>query len=378
MKVKQIMLKKFPCLSPEDTVSKFISLMERGNREVIICDKRTLKGIIKYRDLTEKTVLDPTKTKLGNIMDFPPPHLEPNQDVDDAADVLFKSNLRILPVCEKDKVIGLFSIIEVIKLASRSKSFRQTKAEQIMSLPEVITPDTDIGKARVLVREKNISRLPVIDNNKLIGIVTVFDLGKSLKPRERMSWYSMGAEKERVMGMPVSTVMNSRPLMGDRNDSLTEISNLMLKRNIDGVVITDDRTPVGIVAAKDLLEFYVSGFQQKGIYYQTIGLVDEDDFVIDTVDRMIRDTVQKLAYVFKPKFFLLHVKRYNVGGKIKYSVRTRYNANKGTFISKAYAWDLRDAVDEALGRLERMVLRKKKTIRDRVSGNVRKIKRMLK
>jgi len=250
MKVREIMIKNFLHLSPEDRVSKFISLMEKHKiREILVCDNKKLRGIIKYRDLAKKTILDPTRIKIKTILDFPPPVLNPNQDIDEAADTLFKSDFKCLPVCKDDKVIGLVRIYDLIRIASKTKDFRQTKAEAIMSLPEIIDINTDIGKARTIMREKNVSRLPVVDNNKLIGIVTVFDLTRSLKPRERMGWYSMGAEKERIMGIPVSTIMNNRPIYCDRIDSLNVVTRIMLKNNIDCVVVTDASLPIVIITA---------------------------------------------------------------------------------------------------------------------------------
>ena len=75
-----------------------------------------------------------------------------------------------------------------------------------MSVPETINSETDIGKARLLMREKNISRLPVVDEkNNLSGVVTIFDLLKAVKPRERVNFYSMAAEKETIMGIGQKT-----------------------------------------------------------------------------------------------------------------------------------------------------------------------------
>lgn len=373
MLVKDLMSKKIIYLSPEDTVSKFISLMEsRKIHQIPVIEKKRLKGILYYKDITKKTVLDPSKTKLKTIMRFPSPTVSPDQDVSDAAKLIFKTGLRALPVVEKNKVVGIISIHDIVDSISKSKSFRQTLAETIMSIPDVITEDTDIGKVRVLMREKNISRIPVIDGDQRIkGIVTTLDLLKSIKPRERMSWYSMAAEKYRIMDIPVSTVMDRKLITVDKKTSLTEIAGLMSRYKKDGVIVIEDEIPVGVVTTKDLLEIYISGLKRRGVYYQIIGLTDEDEFVVETVDRMVRDTIEKMSRIFKPQFFFLHLKRYDKNGKIKYSIRTRFNTNKGIFISKAYAWDLRDAVDEALTKLERIMKKEKITIRDKLREKLR-------
>jgi len=353
-------------VSPEDTVSKLISLIENDNlREIIITENGKLKGIVHSKDIARKGITDPTKTKVSTLISNSPV-ISSNQDINEAAELIFKTGLRSLPVIEDKKVIGLITLFDIIEVASKTKDFRQTLAESIMSYPEVIESNTDIGKARILMREKNISRLPVVDKNqKLAGIVTIFDLLKAVKPRERMDFYSMAAEKERIMDIPVSTIMNTSPVTADKKKTLNDIVSLMKKYKTDGIIIVENDKPAGVVTAKDLLELYVSSFKKKGFYYQISGLTDEDDFIVSTVDRMIKDTLQKMSKIFNPQFFFLHVKKYDKTGKIKYSIRTRFRTDKGIFVSKSHAWDLRDAVNEALSKLERIMIKDVESKRDK-------------
>jgi CBS domain-containing protein/ribosome-associated translation inhibitor RaiA len=367
MLVKDTIEEEIISISPDDTISKLISLVEKENiREIIITENGKFKGVVYSKDIANKGIVDPAKTKVNTIMRFPAPMVSSDKDISEAAEMIFKTGLRSLPIVENDKVIGLISLEDIIGFASKTKEFRQTIAETIMSQPEAIESDTDIGKTRMLMREKNISRLPVIDKKqKLIGIVTIFDLLKSLKPRERMDFYSMSAEKETTMGIPVSAIMNTSPITSDKSKPLSEIASLMKEKKTDGVIIVENNMPIGIVTEKDLLEVYISSLKKKGVYYQISGLTDEDEFIVSTVDRMIRDTLQKLSKIFAPQFFFLHVKKYDKKGKIKYSIRTRFRTNKGIYVSKSYAWDLRDAVNEALDKLERIVIKEKETKRDK-------------
>ena len=373
MLVKDTIAEEIISISPEDPISKLISLIEKDNlREIIITDKGKFKGIVYSKDISNKGIKDPSKTKVSNLMRFPAPTVSADQDINDAAEMIFKTGLRSLPIIENEKVIGLISLSDIINYASKIKEFRQTVAEVIMSQPEIIESDTDIGKARILMREKNISRIPVVDKKQnLVGIVTIFDLLKAVKPIERMDFYSMSAEKEKLMEIPVSTIMNTTPVTVDRSRTLNEIVSLMKENKTDGVIVIENSKPIGMVTEKDLLEVYVSSLKKKGVYYQISGLTDEDDFILATVDRMIRDTLQKLSKIYNPQFFFLHVKKYGKSGKIKYSIRTRFKTDKGIFVSKSYAWDLRDAVNSALDNLEKIMIKKIETKRDKTQDRLR-------
>jgi predicted transcriptional regulator len=373
MLIKDIMTKKFISLKPEDNISKLISLIEKYHlRQILVVENKKLKGIIYSKELAKKGIRDPEKMKVNSVMNFPPPTLSSEGKINEAAELILKTGLRALPVVENNKVIGIVSLFDIVNAASKMKEFRQTTAETIMSIPEIIEDDTDIGRARILMREKNISRIPIIDKNKkLCGIVTIFDLLKAVKPRERIDFYSMAAEKETIMKIPVSTIMNDSPLTVGRTMTLNEITNLMNRYKEDGVIVAENQFPVGVLTAKDLLEVYVSSLEQKGVYYQIVGLVDEDEFVISTVDRMVRDTIQKMSKMFKPQFFFLHVKRYDKPGKIKYSIRTRFLTNRGTFVSKSYAWDLRTAVDTSLDKLQRIMIKEREWNKDKSKERLR-------
>ena len=373
MQVKDVMSENIIFVSPDDTISKLISLIEKYCfREILIIENKKLKGVVYSKEIAKKGIIDPTKTKVSNIMKFPPATLKPEQDINDAANLIFKTGLRALPVVEKDKVVGLISLHDIVEMASKTREFRQTTAEAIMTSPESITENTDIGTARMLMREKNVSRLPVLDKNqKLIGVVTIFDLLKAVKPHERMDFYSMSAEKEKIMEIPSSVVMNTMPTKIERSASLSEVVEKIREDETDGAIVVENNTPIGIITEKDLLEVYVSSLNKKGIYYQIIGLTDEDEFVLSTVDRMVRDTLQKMSKIFNPQFFFLHVKKYDKEGKIKYSIRTRFSTDKGIFISKSYAWDLRDAVNEALDKLERIMIKDVETKRDKKQDMLR-------
>jgi ribosome-associated translation inhibitor RaiA len=125
-----------------------------------------------------------------------------------------------------------------------------------------------------------------------------------------------------------------------------------------------------VVTIKDLLEVFIGGLLQKGVYYQTVGLADEEEQIVDTSDRMIRDTLQRISLIYNPQFFFVHFKKHSIKGmKTKWSIRTRLMTDKGLFVSKAWAWDARDALGSALERLEKQIVKRKETEKTRILKN---------
>ena len=369
MIVKDVMTKRILSVSKDDNVQKFISLMQKKKiHEVPVIDNGKLSGMITYKDIISKTIVDPEKDKIKKVMNTHPPKITPNDNIEDAAQLLFNTGIRCAPVIENKKVVGLLSYIDIVKSALKTPEFKKTKAEDVMTPPILTSLETEIGKARVIMREGNVSVLPVIDNTgKLSGIVTTFDLLKSIKRHERISWYSAAAEMDKVMRIPLSTIMDENPVTSGSRSSLNDIVKLMIDNKTSTVIIVRNNVPEGVITTKDLLETYISSLSEKGVYYQIIGIEKEDSFITDTVDRMVRDSIKKLATIYNPRSFFLHVKKHETGirGRSKYSIRIRFGTDRGLFISQSYKWDLRDAVGEALDKLERIAIKERDHIKDR-------------
>lgn len=365
MKVEDVMTKDFHTLKPEDRVIDFISLMEkyRLHEACVVDEKGNLVGFVHYRILAQKNTPDPTQTKIESIMTHAP-SLKKDEDFENAVKFLFESGFRAVPVVEDEKPVGLFTVFDVIKVLKNDKNISEKTAEEVMTPAIVINQKEDIGKARFLMREKNISRLPVVDDeDKLVGEVTVLDLLKAIQPKERISWYSMAAEKLTIMGTEVSAIMNTMPITAEKNTKIGEIIEKMLSEKKRGCIIVENNEPLGVVTAKDIIEFYLSLKEEKGVYVQYSGLEEEDEFVMDTVDRMVSETVKKIHSIYPAQYFHIHVKRFRKTGERKlFSVRCRVMTEKGAFISSAQAWDLRDAIGQAMDKLEKIVVKHKEKL----------------
>jgi acetoin utilization protein AcuB len=103
--------------------------------------------------------------------------------------------LRHLPVLEQGEVVGLVTQRDLFKAAQSSAMGYGEKAQQaylqsvrvkeIMTYPVVtIPPDTAVAAAADMMITKGIGCLPVVENQKLIGMVTKTDLLRCLRTLE--------------------------------------------------------------------------------------------------------------------------------------------------------------------------------------------------
>ena len=106
--------------------------------------------------------------------------LRPEQSLAEAFELLSKSDLKLLPVIEKDQVVGIISYKDIVhflaiegKSEQAAKNWNKTAVRLIMTKDvKTISPQTDFLEAAELMRAHKISGLPVGDKGILVGFVS--------------------------------------------------------------------------------------------------------------------------------------------------------------------------------------------------------------
>lgn len=104
--------------------------------------------------------------------------LNPKDTVEHAAQLMKQHDIGSLPVCEDEKVIGIITDRDITlrSVAEGENTKAQSVREVMTSNPVVINASTDIAEAARIMSERQIRRLPIVDNNNLVGIVALGDL----------------------------------------------------------------------------------------------------------------------------------------------------------------------------------------------------------
>ena len=97
--------------------------------------------------------------------------------VKDAAKIMEDSGVGCLVVTEKNIPIGIITERDFVTRITSIGKPSSTQVRKIMSSPLIaIGPDESAKKLAEIIKEKNIHKIPVIEENKLIGIVSATDL----------------------------------------------------------------------------------------------------------------------------------------------------------------------------------------------------------
>jgi CBS domain-containing protein len=132
-KVQEIMTKQLHTCRREATVREVARIM-RDQRigDVLVCDDSgKLLGIVTDRDLVVRAMAesrDPDQMKVGEIATDRPVTIEPGSSVDDAVRLMREKAIRRIPVVENDKPVGIVSIGDLAQQRDPGSALGQISA----------------------------------------------------------------------------------------------------------------------------------------------------------------------------------------------------------------------------------------------------------
>lgn len=120
MVVSDVMSRRVVSINSSAPVSECAKLMSGHNIGAVpIVDSGQIKGILTDRDIVLRCVAegkDPKQMKINDIMSTNTVSVTPQQSIDDVADIMAAEQIRRVPVIENGKISGMVSIADLARL----------------------------------------------------------------------------------------------------------------------------------------------------------------------------------------------------------------------------------------------------------------------
>lgn len=121
------------------------------------------------------------------------------------------------------------------------------KVKEIMTSDVVTTTsDVDVVFAFEKLMENKISSLPVVEDDKLIGIITATDVGHNLI----LDKYELGTNVEKIMITPVITISPENTL----EDAIKVMKDNVSSGILNQLPVVEDEKLVGIISDGDIIQ----------------------------------------------------------------------------------------------------------------------------
>ncbi len=144
--------------------------------------------------------------KVKDIMSKDVKTVSPDSSVEDVAKILSENDMSGLPVVENEKLVGIISESDLIvqdkklhfpdyinviggiiylesykNFKKEFKKFTASKVKDLMSKKIItVSPDDTVQDAATIMSEEDVNRLPVLEDGKLVGIITRGDIVRNL------------------------------------------------------------------------------------------------------------------------------------------------------------------------------------------------------
>jgi CBS domain-containing protein len=119
--------------------------------------------------------------RIADVMRLRVVSVSPDETVQLAIARMLEENVGSVAVCEGDRLVGIFTERDVLRLAGDGGSLADMRVADVMTRSLVtISPDDDVVAAAHLMGERRIRHLPVVQDGLVLGLLGIRDVLRTL------------------------------------------------------------------------------------------------------------------------------------------------------------------------------------------------------
>ncbi|MEM3783719.1 MAG: CBS domain-containing protein [Candidatus Bathyarchaeia archaeon] len=193
--VKLIMTQKVFSVKTSAKISEAIHLMKEKNVGglPVVDEENHVRAIVTERDIAHMFADRISGVKVSQLMTEKVITALPKTTIFEAEKTMITQGFRRLPIVTDGKVVGIITAMDIIRFFGSGEIFKHLQSgaiTQVLNTPALeiatktvttIEPEADVGQAAKIMREKNLGALPVVQNEKLVGIITERDFFKIIE-----------------------------------------------------------------------------------------------------------------------------------------------------------------------------------------------------
>lgn len=227
------------------------------NRQVLVSLDLSILGNEIWNlglNVADNTVADVMKTKITTIT--------PETTILTAARLMLENKISALPVLEDKKLAGILTSSDLLRfIISEYPGLKKKILVSDFMTGKVITisRNTTLLEAHHLMGVKRIRSLPIVEEGKLIGLVTRTDLMSS--DPSRLALKNSQEAYDKILSQPVEKVMVTEIITISPDAELTEAARIMLAKKIHCLPVVSEKQKMrGIITESDLFLMLLQKF----------------------------------------------------------------------------------------------------------------------
>jgi len=193
--IRLVMTKNVVSVKVSAKISEAIELMKEKNLGglPVVDDENRVRAIITERDIANLFADRISGIKVSQLMSEKVITALSKTTIFEAERTMTTQGFRRLPIISDGKVIGIITTMDIIRFFGSGSVFKYLQSGtiiQVLNTPALeiatkevstIEPSADVGQAAKMMRDKNIGALPVVEKEKLVGMLTERDFFKIIE-----------------------------------------------------------------------------------------------------------------------------------------------------------------------------------------------------
>ncbi|MFW6383936.1 MAG: CBS domain-containing protein [Halodesulfurarchaeum sp.] len=357
MDIADIATTDFVEVPADRRLGKVRSLFESEHpKGVIVTDDGTYSGVITERHLLQSHVEDDAKAA---AVAKHAPKVSRTEDIRETARMLVEGNTKVAPVFEDGSLWGIVTEDLILEAVLDNLDALQV-ADIYTTDPVTVSEDATLGRVINQLREHGISRLPVVEDGSLTGVVTVHDVvDMVVRDMSKATTGDRRGEVERVLDLPVYDMMSNPVETVTPDVSVEDAVRRMLDGDFGGLVVTaaeDERGVTGVLTKTDVL---------RALTFTEEPRMDVQITNIDLLGTLSRDEIREQITSIADKYSDMQVQHAHVRfhqhkeklrGTPLVQAQIRLRTNRGQVAASGEGYGADNAFYVAVDTLERNVL----------------------
>ena len=271
MNISEIMTRELVSAQPNCPLDDAIRLFETHRfRHLPVLEHGKLVGILSDRDIALATgwILSNYRATNDNsapqrvvqVMTRDVHSLPLAAEASDAADLILEQRISAVPVLDAGAVVGLISTTDLIRAASDRETTSDWKLREGALVDDwmsrdvkTVGPETPMLDALDVCKLTGVRHLPVVEDGKLVGIVSDRDLRFGLGQEIASDLVAQDEGRMEEVSIPITGLMTPQVTTVEAGSSLQAAAERMLSGGFSALPVVDGDALVGMLTQTDLL-----------------------------------------------------------------------------------------------------------------------------
>ena len=258
MQIKNLMSEEIITVDKDQNLSDALKLLRKHNvSRLPVINNKELVGIISERDIANKLgsskyeSMPASRLHISSVMVKDVITVPQTMQLGEVAKLMLEKGIGSVPVMDGDKMVGIVSKADFVTLAVGIAFDKITVKELMTKDLKSVSPTERLIHARRVMLEAHVGRLPVIEDETLVGMITSKDLMRAFIDFRKN--VPEKYQKSQIKEVSVEDIMSSNPIFTSKDATISEVSKIMMETGYNGLPVVEDGEVVGIITQTDIL-----------------------------------------------------------------------------------------------------------------------------